>query len=168
MKTITGILLILLSAWLAAQDALDLPPGRWWKNEDVIRELKLSPEQQRKLDDIMFGHMEQMIDLKAAYDKEELKLRLQLDQPNVEEAKILQQVDKLLAAHDQMQRSRARMFVKVRLLLNPEQWEKVKTLFRDRMKERVRERMRMERGQGGMPGSPQPRPEEDLRPPGEL
>jgi Spy/CpxP family protein refolding chaperone len=167
MKTIVGLLFVLLAGGIAAQDVLDLPPGRWWKNEEVIRTLKLSPDQQRKLDDIMFAHMEQMIDFKAAYDKEELKLRLLLDQPSVEEAKVLQQVDRLLAAHDQMQRSRARMFVKVRLLLGPEQWEKVKGMFKDRVKDRMRDRMRMERGQGGMPGTPQPRPEEE-RPPGEL
>ena len=146
MKKLCLMVILTLAAGAPAADFLDLPPGRWWKNSDVIRQLNLAPDQQKKLDDIMFAHMERMIDLKAALDKEELKIKMLLDQPQIDEKQVLAQVDKVLAARNQMQRTRAAMFVKVRVLLSAEQWEKMKAAFNEKVRDRFQRRMEERRG----------------------
>ena len=146
MKKFCLMVILTLAAGAPAADFLDLPPGRWWKNSDVIRQLNLTPDQQKKLDDIMFAHMEKMIDLKAALDKEELKIKMLLDQSQIDEKHVLAVVDKVLAARDQMQRMRATMFVKVRILLTAEQWEKMKAAFKEKVRDRFQRRMQERRG----------------------
>lgn len=150
-------LLALSTSGLFAQGFLELPPGKWWKNEQIVQTLMLSPEQQQKLDDIMYAHLEQMIDLKAGFEKEELRLKQQLDLPKVDEAKLLAQVQKTLEAQNKMQMNRAAMFVKVRALLTPEQWDKIKVKFQERRQDRMQD-LRERRGGRG-PDSPEPTPE---------
>jgi Spy/CpxP family protein refolding chaperone len=150
MKSTALFAAVLFSACAFAQGFLELPPGKWWKNEEVIRTLALSSEQQQKLDDIMYAHLEQMIDLKAAFEKEELRLKQMLDLPKVDEKKLLDQAQKALDAQNRMQMNRAAMFVKVRALLTPEQWDTIKAKFQERRHERMQE-MRERRGQRGKP-----------------
>ena len=154
MRTVGFIAFMIFALGALAADFMDLPPGRWWKNSDVIRELNLTPDQQKKLDDIMFVHMEKMIDLRAVLDKEELKLKMLLDAPAIVEKQVLDQVDRVLAARDRMHRLRAEMFVKVRTLLTPDQWEKMKFKFKDAVRERFQRRM-----QGGPPEGGEDRPQ---------
>jgi len=151
-------LFVLFATGAFAQGFLDLPPGKWWKNEEVVHALKLSPEQQQKLDDIMYGHLEQMIDLKAGFEKEELRLKQLLDQPKVDEKRLLDQVQRTLEAQNKMQMNRAVMFVKVRTLLLPEQWEKIKVRFQQEHRERRMQEMR-DRREGRGPGAPESAPE---------
>lgn len=149
MRTVGFIAFLALALGAVAADFMDLPPGRWWKNSEVIRELNLTPDQQKKLDDIMYAHMEKMIDLRAALDKEELKLKMLLDSPEIVEKQVLDQVDNVLTARDRMHRLRAVMFVKVRTLLTPDQWTKMKVKFKDAVRERFQHRMQGERPGGG-------------------
>jgi Spy/CpxP family protein refolding chaperone len=153
MRTVGVFAILTLALGALAADFMDLPPGRWWKNSDVIRELNLTPDQQKKLDDIMFIQMDKMIDLRAALDKEELKLKMLLDAPQIVEKQVLDQVDRVLAARDRMHRLRAEMFVKVRTLLTPDQWERMKAKFKDAVRERFLRRM-----QGGHPDAGEERP----------
>ncbi len=155
-------LIVLFAAGAFAQGFLDLPPGKWWKNEEVIQALSLTPDQQRKLDDIMYAHLEQMIDLKAGFEKEELRLRQMLDLPKVDEKRLLEQAQRAIESQTRMQLNRAAMFTKVRVLLTPEQWEKIKIRFQQERRDRRFQDLR-ERREGHGPGLqdplPEPRPE---------
>ena len=46
-KFIIPSLLVLFAAGLFAQGFLDLPQGKWWKNERIVQTLMLSPDQQQ-------------------------------------------------------------------------------------------------------------------------
>lgn len=155
-------LLVLFAAGAFAQGFLDLPPGKWWKNEQIVQTLGLSPDQQQKLDDIMYAHLEQMIDLKAGFEKEELRLKQLLDLPKADEKKLLDQATRAIEAQNKLQLSRAAMFVKVRMLLTPEQWEKIKIKFQERRHDRMQE-MQQRRG---MRGQPTPESGAEPTPPG--
>lgn len=135
MKKLMIACFVFLSAALFAQGFLDLPRGRWWQNNKVAQELGLSPDQRKALDGLMLSQEEKMIDLKAALEKEELRLRDLLDRPTLDERAVLQQVDRTLAARMELQRNRMAMFIKVRGILTPEQWAKAK----DRLQEKRRE-----------------------------
>lgn len=122
----------------------ELPEGKWWRNEQIIKEIGLTDEQQKTLEKNFFEHLEKAIDLKAKVEKEELKLRELLDQDKLNEKEILNQVDKLLDARKGMEKARAELFLKVRMILQPDQWNKIKMKFQNKMK-RMREERRMHR-----------------------
>lgn len=151
MKT---LILLFLSFKLFAFQEFDLPEGKWWRNEDVIRELQLTEDQQKQLEKIFYNHLEKAIDLRAKVEKEELKLKELLDQKTIVEREVLSQVESLLDARKEIEKIRAELFLKVRMLLTYEQWQKVKTRFQKKIKRLKEEREKFRRPD--IP--PEPRP----------
>jgi hypothetical protein len=58
--------------------------GRWWNNPRIVERLKLTDEQRKSFDDILFQHRETLIDLRGSLAKAELELEplIRNDQPN--------------------------------------------------------------------------------------
>jgi protein CpxP len=140
--------LILLTVILAAAGALAYQPGaggppmgKWWQNEKAVAELGLTPDQQARLDKLMFEHRDQMIDLRAGLEKAELRLREIMDAPRFDERAALEQIDRVTAARSLVEKHRAAMLVQTRSVLTPEQWQKAKERLMERRQER-REAMR--------------------------
>lgn len=151
MKT---LILLFLSFKLFAFQEFNLPEGKWWRNEDVIRELQLTEDQQKQLEKIFYNHLEKAIDLRAKVEKEELKLKELLDQKTIVEKEVLSQVESLLDARKEIEKIRAELFLKVRMLLTYEQWQKVKKRFQKKVKRLKEEREKFRRPD--IP--PEPRP----------
>ena len=101
-------------------------PGRWWGNPEMVQKLGLSTDQVKKMDDIFQQFRLQLIDLNANLQKQELILEplVSADQP--EESKILAQIDKVVQARAELEKSNARMLLGVRRVLSQEQWQKLK------------------------------------------
>ena len=137
-------------------EGFDLPEGKWWLNEEVVRNLQITEAQQKELGKIYYSHLEKAIDLKAKVEKEELKLREMLDQKEINEKELLSQVDRLLEARNSLERARAELFVKVRIILTPEQWQKVKERFHQKIK-RIREERGLKRPLRQEPIPPEPK-----------
>ncbi len=99
--------------------------GRWWNNPKIVERLKLSDEQRKSFDDILFQHRETLIDLRGALEKAELELDplIRSDQPN--ESKILAQIDKVAQARAELEKANARYLLAIRSKLTPEQWKQV-------------------------------------------
>jgi len=138
--------LMLLTVLLAAAGALafgpaEPPGGKWWKNEKAVAYLGLTPDQQARLDHLMFEHHDQMIDLRAGLEKAELRLREMMDDARFDERAALEQIDRVTAARSLMEKNRAAMLVKTRAILTPDQWNKAKERLMDLRRER-REEMR--------------------------
>ena len=133
MKKLTVFLVLLCAAAAFSRGFPNLPRGKWWQNEKVVADLGLTPEQRAKLDDIMFTHRDRMIDLKAALEKAELRLKETMDKPVLNEKEVLEQLDKSITARGLLQKDRITMLVKVRGVLTPEQWAKAKVKLHERM-----------------------------------
>lgn len=149
MKT---LILLFLSFKLFAFQEFNLPEGKWWRNEDVIRELQLTEDQQKKLEKIFYNHLEKVTDLRAKVEKEELKLKELLDQKTIDEKEAFSQVERLLDARKEMEKIRAELFLKVRTILNYEQWQKVKNRFQKKI--RMMREMREKRNKFYRPDIP--------------
>jgi len=134
MKKLTVFLMLLCAAAAFSQGFQNLPRGKWWQNEKVVADLGLTQDQQAKLDDLMFAHRDKMIDLKAALEKAELRLRETMDRPVLNEKEVLDLVDKTIAARGLLQKDRVTMLVKVRGVLTPEQWAKAKAKLHERVR----------------------------------
>lgn len=117
--------------------------GRWWNDPAMIEKLKLTEEQRKSMDQILFQHREKLIDMRANVEKAELGMQplLQADQPN--EAQVLAQIDKTAQARAELEKTNARFLLAIRAKLTPEQWKQLQA---DRAEGREMHRM----GPGGM------------------
>jgi Spy/CpxP family protein refolding chaperone len=121
------------------------PPGMWWHNPDLIQKLTLTPDQQKRMDDILQQSRLQLIDLRANVEKQELLMEPMLAANPPDTNKILAQIDHTAQARAELEKANAKMLLSIRNVLTPDQWTKLQTE-RDN-------RMRMIR-HGEMPGGP--------------
>jgi len=122
------------------------PPGMWWHNPDLVQKLALTPDQQKRMDDILQSSRLQLVDLRANVEKQELLMEPMLAANPPDTNKILAQIDHTAQARAELEKANAKMLLGIRNVLTPDQWTKLQT------EERDNRRMRMRRGD--MPGSP--------------
>jgi Spy/CpxP family protein refolding chaperone len=121
------------------------PPGIWWHNPDLIQKLNLTPDQQKRMDDILQQSRLQLIDLRANVEKQEVLMEPMLAANPPDTNKILAQIDHTAQARAELEKANAKMLLGIRNILTPDQWTKLQAEERDR-------RVRMRR-EGGTPGS---------------
>lgn len=107
------------------QRALGGPTGRWWSRPDMVQRLGLTPEQQKRMDDIFQQHRLKLIDLNAAVQKEEVIMEPLVSAANPDEQKIIAQIDRVAQARAELEKANARMLLDLRRVLTPEQWNKL-------------------------------------------
>jgi Spy/CpxP family protein refolding chaperone len=127
------------------------PPGIWWHNPDLIQKLTLTPDQQKKMDDILQQSKLQLIDLRANVEKQEVLMEPMLAANPPDTNKILAQIDHTAQARAELEKANAKMLLGIRNILTPDQWTKLQAEGR----ERRRMRMRGEPDAPGGQGTPQ-------------
>lgn len=156
-RTILTIVIGAISALaVAPAGAVDLPPGRWWENERLVRHLQLTSEQQQSIQDLVYDHAQRMIDLNAAVERTKLDLerttkaeRLDVDATRAAFAAFQQ-------ARTNLERERFEMLLAVRQILTDAQWQELLSL-RERLENLRRHRQDGRPLSGGPPSRPQPR-----------
>jgi Spy/CpxP family protein refolding chaperone len=123
------------------------PPGIWWHNPDLIQKLTLTPDQQKRMDDILQQSRLQLVDLRANVEKQELLMEPMLAANPPDTNKVLAQIDHTAQARAELEKANAKMLLGIRSVLTPDQWTKLQT------EERENRRMRIIR-HGDMPGGP--------------
>jgi len=108
-------------------------PGRWWDNPNVATQVGITDDQKKKMDDIFQHYKLQLIDLKAAVEKQEAIMQplIEADQPD--ETKILSQIDAIAQARAELEKANARMLFGIRTVLTADQWKKLRTMAANRM-----------------------------------
>jgi Spy/CpxP family protein refolding chaperone len=124
--------------------AQQLPPGKWWRREEVVRQLELTRDQQDKLDEVFRGAANDLIDAKANVDKLQVALRGELDRAQLRRTELQRLATQLSTARGKLFEREIMMLADMRGVLNEEQWTQLRTHL---------DRMRPERG-----GEPRPMP----------
>ncbi len=124
------------------------PPGIWWHNPDLVQKLTLTPDQQKRMDDILQQSRLQLIDLRANVEKQELLMEPMLAANPPDTNKILAQIDHTAQARAELEKANAKMLLGIRNVLTPDQWTKLQA------EERDNRRMRMKHGDGPGGGPP--------------
>ena len=116
-----------VNKWTVGVDWLNGPlEGTWWRNEQWIRTLNLTPEQQKKTEDVFQQYRLQLIELSASLTREEAILQpLLADVRPEDEARILEEIDRVAMARAELEKVNARMLLRMRQVLTPEQWNQV-------------------------------------------
>jgi Spy/CpxP family protein refolding chaperone len=127
------------------------PPGIWWRNPDLIQKLTLTPDQQKRMDDILQQSRLQLIDLRANVEKQELLMEPMLAANPPDTNKVLAQIDHTAQARAELEKANAKMLLGIRNVLTPDQWTKLQTERRTRVR-----RGDMPGGPGGPGGSGRP------------
>lgn len=98
---------------------------RWWRNQSTAQNLGLTPDQQKKMDDIFQQHRLRLIDLNAALEKEEVTLEPLVSDDTLDDAKITAQIDRVAQARAELEKANGRMLLGIRKVLTPEQWRRL-------------------------------------------
>jgi Spy/CpxP family protein refolding chaperone len=130
----------------------------------MAQELNLTQQQQDQLRQLRFEQARKMIDLRRNVELQQLALREEMAKDNPDPAKVDKTIDNLALAKAQVAKLRFSHMQQVRKILTPEQWQRARQLFRERMMERRAHRMGRGRkawhqgtGQGmGWPSAPAP------------
>ena len=140
-----GLLAILLVQGAYAQVGLkEMPSGKWWVDRRVIQELKLSPDQQAKIEAIWRGNQRTLIDQRAGFQKRQLDLDDLLAKDSVDEEAALKAFDGVAAARRNLERTTFLMRLQIKNLLAAEQQQKLEMIAR---------RLRVEKVRGNASGS---------------
>lgn len=108
------------------------PPGMWWKNPDIAQKISLTPDQQKRMDDIFQQSRLQLIDLKANVEKQEVMLEPMLSANPPDTNKVLAQIDRVASARAELEKANARMLLGIRGVLSADQWTKLQAEQRQR------------------------------------
>lgn len=126
----------LLLAFLTPASAQDLPMGKWWLMPRVATQLQISPEAAKKLDEAHLASRIRMVDLRGAMERGRIKLDAEMDREPFNDSAARAAFKELEAARSALQAERFDYLVKVRTVLGLENYQKLKTVFRDMRSER--------------------------------
>jgi Spy/CpxP family protein refolding chaperone len=91
----------------------------------MVRQLGLTAEQQKKMDDVLQQSRLKLIDLNATLEKEEVVMEGLMRGPQLDDTKILPAADRIAQARAELEKANARLMLGLRHVLTPEQWEKL-------------------------------------------
>ena len=100
--------------------------GRWWNNPRIVAQLKLTDDQRKAMDGILYAHREKLIDLQADMEKADLAMQPLMNADTPDQAAIEAQIDKVVAARAALEKANANFLLDIRMKLTPDQWKQVK------------------------------------------
>jgi len=157
-------LALLLGAAVAGATApaqmLEMPPGKWWKRPAVVETLRITAEQQQRLEEVFSKNRRTFVDLKADVERRTIDLEDLLAAREVEPRKVAAASEALEQARARLGKARTMMVVEMRGVLTGDQWATIvdrREEFRAERRAEVRRRF-ADRRNGGRPGRPTARP----------
>ncbi|MEA2337805.1 MAG: hypothetical protein QOE82_1812 [Thermoanaerobaculia bacterium] len=115
---------LVFAASAFAQSAM--PPGKWWRRPEIVQSLNLSEEQQNKLENIFRTASGDLIDLRGEVEKQNINLRADLDQSQLDRTAIRKDAQRLSDARTRLFERELMMLVDMRAVLNDQQWERMR------------------------------------------
>jgi Spy/CpxP family protein refolding chaperone len=148
----------MLAGGPAAAQMPETPPGKWWKRPRVVQLLKLSPEQQEKLEEIFARNRRGFVDFKAEVEKNQIDVEELVSKKDSDPKKVSAAVDALEQSRMKLRKSMTMMFLEQRAVLTPQQWAQFLERRDDWRRERIEDRRRGEMERRGELPPPQPPP----------
>jgi Spy/CpxP family protein refolding chaperone len=122
-----GAMLCVMLFLAATVFAADLPPGKWWRRPEIVTQLALTEDQQNKLETIFRTSANDLIDLKGEVEKQNIALRGELDQPQLDRKNIRAAAARLSEARSKLFERELMLLVDMRSVLTESQWNRMRT-----------------------------------------
>ncbi len=138
------ISVLILSVLLLSNISTFSQPGQCEpRGKHIKADLKLTPEQEKKFDDLKYQHQQGVIDIQAKIQKSRLELKKMIDDGKIDEKKIFQLTDDNSKLMGDIKYSATKYWLDVYKMLNDEQkavWTKHLSQMTDPgvMKERMK------------------------------
>lgn len=129
--------------------------GHWWNNPRMIERLKLTDDQRKAMDQILYEHREKLIDLRANLEKAELAMEPMMSADQPDRAAMEAQIDKVVQARAALERANSLFLLDIRMKLTADQWKQLRDM---------RGEMRSYRHEGHREGEHQWRGRDSARP----
>ena len=97
--------------------------AKWWMSDQYKKELGLTADQSRRLEEVFQAAMPNLRSQKKALDDAEQQFQQVMQRGNY--SSVMEQVDHLEAARANLNRTRTMMLVNMRKLLTTDQWVKL-------------------------------------------
>ena len=96
----------------------------WW-DSPIVKDLKVTDDQQKQIKTIVHDYRNKLIDLRAAVEKADGNLNDILNEDKIDMKRATDAVDKMAAAKGEMNRNVTLMSVSLRAVLTPVQWREL-------------------------------------------
>jgi len=104
-----------------------LPPGLWWTNPEVIARIGLTPDQQKRIQDIFLQSRTQLEHMHDQLEEQQRVLQPMLDANPPDDAKALAQIGKIADMRAELEKTNAKMLLTIRGVLTADQWTKLRS-----------------------------------------
>ncbi len=102
--------------------------GKWWKNSQVVQDLKLTEAQVNQIEETFLEHRSKLSDARAELERQEKSLQALLAASQLDETKIGEQTAQVLSARGKLEQDNTSMMIAFRRLLSAEQWRKLEDI----------------------------------------
>lgn len=110
--------------------------GKWWQSEEYRRELRLTPEQSKRLEDVFQAAVPTLKSLKKSLDQAESEFERLLERGD--DGSVMDQVERVEAARAELNKSHTLMMLKMKRVLTADQWAKFTAMHQSAERERTR------------------------------
>jgi Spy/CpxP family protein refolding chaperone len=129
-KVWVGILLIFMINLPGLASGQDVPSGKWWYNQKIVKNLELTQNEIRQLDQLYVASHRKLIKLKNAVEREQFELDTLLGQKTVDDAKVRKQFKRLENARTDLADERLGFIIRVREIIGVERFQQLKTSYK--------------------------------------
>lgn len=126
------VAVLLRGAALGQESEEDVAYGRWWLRPAIAKTLELDQALIRRLDELYLHRKSRLIDLKAAVQKERLKLQVLMDQDPLDKQAVMRQYESLNEIRGVLGRERFTYYLELRDVLGPERYRQAVAIYRER------------------------------------
>ena len=112
--------------FLMPAPAVAQAPGKWWQSDHFRRELGLTTEQSRRLEEIFQTAAPSLRAQKKSLDAAEMQFERLVEKGD--DGSVMDQVDSVEAARAELNKSRTMMLLRMRRVLTTDQWVKFTAL----------------------------------------
>ena len=112
----------------AQANLIDMPSTKWWTNKRFIQQLKLTLDQQTKIEAVWMQSRRILIDQKAEFERRQLDLTELLKSDSIEDAAAIKAYDKFQEARISLERSTFLMRLQIRNLLSADQQQRLERI----------------------------------------
>jgi Spy/CpxP family protein refolding chaperone len=103
-----------------------MPRGQYaWWNSPVVQDLKLSDSQRQQIRLTVKDYRVRLLDIRARMEKAESDLESLFNQDPVDAPKANEAIDRLASTRSELTRALSQMSLKLRSLLNSQQWQQL-------------------------------------------
>lgn len=101
------------------------PPGRWWDDKHFAKDLKLRPDQQRRMDAIFETNRPALLTRLGAVQQEEMRMENLTHTRNPDEMTLNTQIDRVWQARAELEKAKTHYLLQIRLEMDANQLSKL-------------------------------------------